>query len=128
MIVSRKAQVSEPNQLSFPWGTSATATGTLTDVRYLNREFTRLTSAQVSFNLPLTAAELQHEITAGDTYVSTATHLPVRTIVTAPGSQTVTDNYQFLPGTPATQANLKVTIPSAFTNDPTLDTGTSNGS
>jgi hypothetical protein len=142
----------------FPWGTSATTEGTLTDVRYLNREFTRLASAQVSFNLPLTAAELQHEITAGharvtgtavidgiqatelavsgfngpgtagDIYVSTATHLPVRTVVTAPGGQTVTDNYQFLPDTPATQANLKVTIPSGFTNDPTLDTGSSNGS
>ena len=52
----------------------------------------------------------------------------VRTVVTAPGGQTVTDNYQFLPDTPATQANLKVTIPSGFTNDPTLDTGSSNGS
>lgn len=153
----------------FPWGTSVTTTGESIDVRYHYRQWTDQKSAQVSFNLPLTSADIQQEIatgnarvvgnaiidgvqtvelaisgfdgpgSSGDIWVDASSHLPVRTVVSAPvqvsgqaaptSMQTVQDDYEFLPATPANLANLNPVIPSNFTENPTLDNpASSNGS
>jgi hypothetical protein len=76
---------------------------------------------------------------SGDIWVDASSHLPVRTVVSAPthvvgqaaptGLETVQDDYQFLPATRANLANLQPVIPSGFTENPTLDgPDTSNGS
>ena len=140
----------------FPWGASVTTTGESVDVDYHSRQWTDQKSAQVSFNLFLTSAEIQHEIAAGDArvvgnaivdgvqtieiaisgfdgpgssgdiWVAASTHLPVRTVVSAP-TGTAQDDYQFLPATPANLAKLNPVIPSGFTENPALDgPGTSN--
>jgi hypothetical protein len=133
----------------FPWGTTVTTTGQSTDVRYPYRQWTSQKSVQVSFSLPLTPAQIQHEITdghagvvghaiidgvqtvqlaisgfdgsgsRGDIWVSTTTHLPVRSIVSAHGG-TVQNTYQFLPATPANLAQTRPVIPTGFTNNPAL--------
>lgn len=145
----------------FPWGPSITTSGGVVDVEYHYRQWMENRSAQVGFNLPVTASEIQHEIVAGDaTVVGTATvdgvqtvelaisgfagpgssgdiwvdassHLPVRTVVTAPvqgvgqtapdGMQTVQDDYLFLPATPTNLAKLHPVIPPGFTENPTLE-------
>jgi hypothetical protein len=145
----------------FPWGTSATTTGESIDVRYHYQQWTDQKSTPVSFNLPLTPANIQHEIAAGnarvagtavvdgaqtvelaisgfdgpgssgDIWVDTSSYLPVRTVVSEPvrvfgqsaptGTQTVQDDYQFLPATPANLAQLHPVIPPGFTENPTLD-------
>lgn len=145
----------------FPWGTSVTTTGESIDVRYHYRQWTDQKSAQVSFNLPLTSADIRQEIAAGnarvagnatidgvqtvelaisgfdgpgssgDIWVDASSHLPVRTVVSAPvrvagqaastSTQTVQDDYQFLPATPANLASLNPVIPPKFTDNPTLD-------
>jgi hypothetical protein len=98
----------------FPWGTSVTTTGEAVDVDYHDQQWIDQKSAQVSFNLPLTSADIQHEIAAGDArvvgnavvdgvqtvelaisgfdgpgssgdiWVNASNYLPVRTVVTAP--------------------------------------------
>ncbi|HVC14201.1 MAG TPA: hypothetical protein VND62_05005 [Acidimicrobiales bacterium] len=152
----------------FPWGTSVTTAGEAVDVDYHDRQWVDQKSAQVSFNLPLTAADIQQEIAAGnarvvgnatvdgvqtvelaisgfdgpgssgDIWVDASSHLPVRTVVTAPnpgtgqgapgGMQTVQDDYQFLPATSANLAKLHPVIPSGFTENRALDPDPSNGS
>lgn len=153
----------------FPFGTSITTTGESIDVRYHYRQWTDQKSTQVSFNLPLTSAEIQQEIatgnarvagnatidgaqtvelaisgfdgpdSTGDIWVDASSHLPVRIVVSAPvriqgqaaptSMQTVQDDYQFLPATPANLANLNPVIPPEFTENPTLDDPTpGNGS
>ena len=134
----------------FPWGASVTTTGESVDVRYHYRQWTDQKSVQVGFNLPLTSADIQHEIAAGharvvgsavvdgvqtvelvlsgfdgpgssgDIWVDASSHLPVRTVVSAP-TGTVQDDYQFLPATPANLAKLHPVIPSGFTENPALD-------
>jgi hypothetical protein len=54
----------------FPWGTSVTTTGESVDVRYRYQQWTDQKSTQVSFNLPLTAQDIRHEIAAGDARVA----------------------------------------------------------
>jgi hypothetical protein len=98
----------------FPWGRSVTTTGESIDVRYHYRQWTDQTSTQVGFNLPLTPADIEHEIVAGDArvtgnavvdgtdtvelaisgfdgpgssgdiWVDASSYLPVRTVVSAP--------------------------------------------
>jgi hypothetical protein len=153
----------------FPWGTSVTTTGQSVDVRYPYKQWAEQKSTQVSFDLPMTSANMQQEIAAGnarvvgnavvdgvetvelaisgfdgpassgDIWVDASSYLPVRTVVTAPvqvvgqaapaGTETVQDDYQFLPATPANLANLQPVIPSGFTENPTLEgTPSSTGS
>jgi len=98
----------------FPWGTSVTTAGEAIDIDYHDRQWVDEKSAQVSFNLHLTSADIQHAIAAGnarvvgdatvdsvqtvelaisgfdgpgstgDIWVNTSTNLPIRTVVTAP--------------------------------------------
>jgi hypothetical protein len=98
----------------FPWGTSVTTSGEAVDVDYHDRQWVDQKSAQVSFNLPLTSADIRREVAAGnarvvgnatvdgvntvelaisgfvgpgssgDIWVNTSSYLPVRTVVTAP--------------------------------------------
>jgi hypothetical protein len=62
--------------------------------------------------------------------------LPVRTVVSEPvrvaghaapsGMQTVEDDYQFVPATPANLAQLHPVIPPGFPENPTLDDPVTN--
>lgn len=68
---------------------------------------------------------------SGDIWVDTSSYLPVCTVVSEPvrifgqsastGTQTVQDDYQFLPATPANLEQLHPVIPPGFTENPTLD-------
>jgi hypothetical protein len=141
----------------FPWGTSVTTTGEALSVSCHSRQWTYQKSAQVGFNLSLTSADIQHEIatgharvvgnavvdgvqtvelaisgfdgpgSSGDIWVDASSHLPVRTVVSAP-TGTVQDDYHFLPATPANLAKLHPVIPAGSrriprTTVPTRATG-----
>jgi hypothetical protein len=139
----------------FPWGTSVTTPGESVSVSYHSRQWAYQKSAQVGFNLSLTPADIQREIAAGharvvgnavvdgvqtvelaisgfdgpgssgDIWVDASSHLPVRTVVSAP-TGTVRDDYQFLPATPANLAQLHPVIPPGFTENPAVGADPSN--